>query len=345
MDRYSRQTILDQIGKTGQQRLGDAHVVIIGCGGLGSIAAPYLAGAGVGQLSLIDGDMINISNLHRQVFFSADDDRSKSDTLADHILRLNPEIKVNALSKMANKSNIETLIKNATLVLECTDDMMTKYLVNDACAMLGIPMIYGAIYKYDGYVSVFANQQPSDCHLRDIFPEPQLDIPSCSDVGVFNTLAGMIGLMQANEALKMILKLNNSLINKLLTYNILSYDQMILELTKNFKDDMQDLFTKTSYATISCDVADEISLNIILQNRDEYDLISILEEHEHSAILPDIRHIPLSKLIVSDFKNKDSKTVFYCQTGKRSGALVARIKSQRIDAQVFSLAGGLNKGE
>ena len=205
-ERYIRQTTLEELGVEGQEKLNAAHAVVIGCGGLGSIAAPYLAGAGVGEITLVDGDVPHISNLHRQVFFSENQNQiSKSEALADHIINLNSDIKVNAISEMLSNENVEGIIQNADIVLECTDDIITKYLVNDACHLAGIPMVYGAIYKYDGYVSFFENASIESIHLRDIFPEPDLDLLTCSQVGVLNTIAGLIGLLQANEAIKIYL--------------------------------------------------------------------------------------------------------------------------------------------
>ena len=341
-DRYIRQTLLDAIGDGGQDKLISAHVVVVGCGGLGSIAAPYLAGAGIGKLTLIDGDIPHVSNLHRQVFFDSEpSELSKAQALANHIQRLNPEVKLEVISQMLSKDRIHGLISHADVVLECTDNIHVKYMVNDYCAIHNIPMVYGAIHKYDGYVSFFENKDSNSIHLRDVFEEPNEDIPSCSEVGVMGTLAGVIGLMQANEAIKYISGAGQCLVGTLLTYNILNNDQMKLRLKKTYTKDLEVVFENSSYISEQVCAIYEITLEEVLKRREEFDLISILEDHEHESIDAGVLHTPLSQLDSKSWQSANKPTVFYCMSGVRSGKLVNEILSQHPNEEVLSLAGGL----
>ena len=199
MERYNRQIILDQIGEAGQKKLLQSSVTIIGCGGLGSIIAPYLAGAGVGKLILVDRDKPHISNLHRQIVFKENETQSKARALGQFISAFNAEVNVAVIEEMLEKKNVSEIIPHSYegIVVECTDDMVTKYLLNDYCHINKIPLVYGAIHKYEGYVSLFKNESQEDIHLRDIFPEINTEIPNCSEVGVMNTIAGIIGILQA----------------------------------------------------------------------------------------------------------------------------------------------------
>lgn len=342
-ERYIRQLLLDKIGETGQRKLLSAHVVIIGCGGLGSIAAPYLAGAGVGKLTLVDGDVPHISNLHRQVFFNTKDKHvTKSMAIAQHIQKLNPEVELDVVSEMASKVNIKSIISNASLVLECTDNVQTKYLVNDLCHLLHIPLVYAAIHKYEGYISLFDNKDAQSVHLRDAFPVPDESIPSCSEVGVLGTIAGIIGIMQANEAIKYLTEIGNPLIGKLLTYDALDSSQSIISLKKVYMHDMHQMFESNAYQSISQVEAPEITLRDLFANRSEYKLISILDESEHESIDKQILHMPLNTIDPSSWSKMTKKpSVFYCKTGARSASLVASIKSMDATANVYSLKGGL----
>ena len=340
--RYIRQTLLAEIGEVGQSKLLKSRVAIVGCGGLGSIVAPYLAGAGVGNLLLIDADKPHVSNLHRQVFFGKiDSDRTKSEALAEHIQKLNPEINVELSREMLSKQNIERLFKDYELVVECTDDMMCKYLVNDYCAINNIPLVYGAIHKFEGYVSVFRNETLNDIHLRDIFPEPQLDIPSCSEVGVLSTIAGLIGLMQANEVIKYILGIGESLIGKLLRYNALDNEQYKMKLKKTFSENLVERYHSNNYYTLSWAGQLEITAEQLQNERALFQLVSILEYHEQKDIDEDVAHMPLSNYDLEDYNKIRTPAVFYCQTGKRSLGLVSRILAEDPEAEVYSLKGGV----
>ena len=338
--RYARQESLQEIGKEGQSKIGNSSVCIIGCGGLGSIAAPYLAGAGVGRIILVDGDRPEISNVHRQIVFTGNEKTSKAKSLADHIARLNPEIEIIVFPEMLDKDNIDQITSQADIVLECSDSIHCKYLVNDYCHMENIPMIYGAIYQYEGYLCFFSNRDQKDIHLRDIFPEPDPNIPSCSEVGVLNTIAGLIGILQANEAIKYILGWEGILNGTLLSYDVRDNAQMKLKLKKNWNQNMEEIFEFNSYKEIACDIP-EISVTALKKSISDYALVSLLEDRENEFLSENTIHIPFSKFQSSHWKEKSVPQVFYCLSGRRSRQVIEKIKLQDPLAEVFSLQGGL----
>lgn len=338
-NRYHRQEVLEEIGVDGQQKLSDASIAIVGCGGLGSVASAYLAGAGVGKIILIDGDVVHQSNLHRQVFFKDGKPVNKALAMATHLKNLNPEIDIQAVPENLTKYSINKYLKGVDMIMECTDDILCKYMVNDFAALSSIPMVYGAIHKYDGYVSIFPNLSESDIHLRDIFPEPDINVPSCSEVGVFPTLAGIIGILQATEAIKWFCSSGEPLSGRLLCYNILNHAQRIIGLKKVWEVDMIELFEKTSYA------ADEVSWEELEANPTTYKLISILEHSEHEDILDDVLHRPLSRGKHEELLVGERPIVFYCLSGLRSGILVHRLKEGNCALDLYSLKGGLESIE
>lgn len=340
--RYSRQILLDEIGVEGQNRLLQSKVAIVGCGGLGASGAAYLAGAGVGKLVLIDGDMISVSNLHRQITYKTKDTGNKALTLRKRLLELNPQLTITAHPYHLQKSNAAEFLKDCDLILECTDIWDIKMLTNDFCYIYKIPLIYGAIFKYHGYVSLFPNNNGNSIHLRDIFPDDGIDLPSCAEVGVLNTAVGIISLLQANEAIKFLLKIGRNLENQLLAYDALNSTQRIIKLKKAFDKNMNKIWESSTYAPIACNVP-EISYKE-LNKIENLNIISILEIHEHLSISDQTIHLPLSDFHVDripQFSNKVN--VFYCQIGQRSSKLVEQLTQQYPNVQMYSLKGGLKE--
>ena len=182
---YQRQTVLAEVGEKGQKKLERAKVAVIGCGGLGSTAAVYLAGSGIGHIHLIDYDNVDVSNLHRQVFYGIEDvGRPKAEILKSHINKINPYISVTIGNKAVLKSNINQELSEFNCILDCTDSLATKYLINDYCVLQNKVLIYGSLYKHDGYVATFNHPDDDNrsANLRDAFPEmPKQHVPNCSE--------------------------------------------------------------------------------------------------------------------------------------------------------------------
>jgi sulfur-carrier protein adenylyltransferase/sulfurtransferase len=224
-DRYARQLRLPQVGEAGQLKLGNASVVLLGAGGLGAPAALYLAAAGVGRLTLVDDDRVERSNLHRQVIHAdARVGMAKTESARMTLSALNPRIQIDLRQEHLQADNVERLLTGHDLVIDGADNFPARYLLSAATRRLNIPMIYGAVERFTGQISVFDPRKPESPCYRCLFPEPPAaeDAPNCSEAGVLGVLPGIVGLLQATEALKLTLGLGEPLIGRLLTFDALS---------------------------------------------------------------------------------------------------------------------------
>jgi adenylyltransferase/sulfurtransferase len=234
LSRYSRHLILPEVGMEGQQKLKAARVLCVGTGGLGSPLAFYLAAAGIGTLGLVDFDVVDASNLQRQIIHSTKDvGRKKLDSAEEKLTALNPHLKVIKHDVMLTSANALDILKDYDVVADGTDNFQTRYLVNDACVLLGIPNAYGSIFRFEGQASVFATKD-GPCY-RCLYPDPPPPglVPSCAEGGVLGVLPGLIGTIQATEAIKLILGKGEPLIGRLLLLDALSMRFRELKLRKN----------------------------------------------------------------------------------------------------------------
>src|SRR5438105_5684666 len=230
--RYSRHIILPKIGGAGQGKLVDAKVLCVGAGGLGSPVAMYLAAAGVGTLGILDFDRVDLTNLQRQLLHDTDDvGRPKVDSAADRITGINPGVNVIKHDTVLNSENAFEVLEPYDIVIDGTDNFPVRYLVNDATQMLGKPLVYGSIYQFDGQATVFMPGQETPCY-RCLFPEPPPPgtVPSCAEGGVFGVLPGIIGTIQAIEAIKLIIGIGEPLIGRLLLFDALAMDFTTVKL-------------------------------------------------------------------------------------------------------------------
>lgn len=225
--RYTKQTILDEVGLIGQVKLKNARVVVIGAGGLGCPIIQYLAACGIGTIGIVDFDVIEHSNLHRQVLYTPQDiGKKKAEVAKERVVAQNPDTVIEIFDCALNEDNAEFILSQFDLVIDGCDNFLTRYSVNDTCVQLGLPLVYGSILGFQGQLAVF-NYQGSK-NLRDLFPEPPNaeDVPNCSDNGVLGVVPGVIGTLMANEALKCLLELEINLN----TYHV--FDLLSLEMTK-----------------------------------------------------------------------------------------------------------------
>lgn len=225
--RYAKQTILDEVGLIGQVKLKNARVVVIGAGGLGCPIIQYLAACGVGMIGIVDFDVIEHSNLHRQILYTLQDvGRKKADVAKERALAQNPDTIIEIFDCALNDDNAEFILSQFDLVIDGCDNFLTRYMVNDTCVELNKPLVYGSILGFQGQLAVFNHNGSKN--LRDLFPEPPNaeDVPNCSDNGVLGVVPGVIGTLMANEALKCILELDINLN----TFHI--FDLLSLEMTK-----------------------------------------------------------------------------------------------------------------
>ena len=334
-DRYARQRVLPEVGAAGQARLATARVLVVGCGGLGGPVAAYLAGAGVGQLTLVDGDDVEVSNLHRQVFFAGpreQKNRNKARWLADHCRGLNPDVTVHARPVRLGPTNVRPLVESATLVLECTDDPATKYCVNDACHLLGVPLVYAAVHRYDGYVALFPNAGPEDVHLRDLFPDPDPTLPDCATAGVLPTAVGLVALLQANAALNWLLEIGAPPVRQLLTYSALDNAQRRIALRKTYAGPPPRPWTTA---------ADWEVPPAAWAERERFaGVFSLLTEAQEPELPPGVVRIsqrdPLAQCRAR--MRPGAEYLIYCRSGKLSLVLAGQLA--RAGLRAVSLRGG-----
>jgi molybdopterin/thiamine biosynthesis adenylyltransferase len=233
--RYSRHILLDEIGIEGQQKLLDAHVLVIGAGGLGSPAALYLASGGVGHITLVDDDEVDLTNLQRQVMHTtARIGKPKALSGKEALLAINPDIEVTALCERADRERLRELVRSATVVVDCCDNFATRHAVNRACFEAGVPLVSGAVIRFDGQLSVYdPRTQDSPCYAC-LFPEDgKFEDAACSTMGVFAPLVGVVGAMQAAEAMKLIAGAGQSLAGRLLLLDGRSMEWTSIAIARN----------------------------------------------------------------------------------------------------------------
>ncbi len=339
--RYSCQMALPGFGETKQQLLQNAKVLITGAGGLGCPAAQYLAASGVGTIAIADFDTIAMSNLHRQVLYSPDEMGLKKVMVACKKLQeQNPLIKLIPLDVKITSENVMDIIRQYDIVADCTDNFQTKYLLNDAGVLAGKPLVYGAIYQYEGQVAIWnvlnedGNGSPN---YRDVFPAiDATQIPNCAEGGVIPTLAGIIGCMQANEIIKYITGTGNLLAGKILIFDALTMQSHIINIGAITKTTITHLTETIDIPSIS---VFDLKKNI---NENLYELVDIRDTQEHNEFNIGGKHIPLNELETDTSYLRSNKTiVFYCSTGKRSAEAVKQIKNKFPGCNIFSLEGGI----
>ncbi len=351
--RYSRQILLPEFGVDGQTKLLNAKVLVIGSGGLGSPVLLYLAAAGIGHIGIVDFDVVDESNLQRQVLFSTYDiGKPKAAIASEKIKALNPYIKVQIFNSFISSANALEIISDFDLVIDGSDNLPTRYLVNDACFLLNKPLIYGAIFQFEGQVSVF-NQLLGDGtsgpNYRDLFPQPPPPemVPSCSEGGVLGVLPGIIGSMMANEAIKIIAGIGSTLSGRLLLFDALDFTTRYLKIQPNpkaekitklidYEEFCNPKHLKETIKEIDVNTAKQLLANNGIQ------IIDVREKFEFDAGNIGGIHIPLNKLenqLHEIPKEKSLLTV--CKSGGRSKKAATKLKS--LGYNVVNLGGGLLK--
>lgn len=340
--RYSCQIALPGFSESAQQLLQQAKVLIVGAGGLGCPSAQYLAAAGVGTLGIADFDTISTSNLHRQVLYTPQDaGLSKVLMACERLQKQNPDIKLIPHQLKITSVNVMELLQQYDIVVDGTDNFETRYLLNDAAVLLGKPLVYGAIYQFEGQVAVWNVKNTDDTYspnYRDLFPEVDpTQIPNCAEGGVIPTLAGIIGCMQANEVIKYITKTGELLAGKILMLDAQTLQSRIIKIGSASKVKIKQLMPTEDVPLIS---ASELKKGL---EENRFELIDVRTDRERDAYDIGGSHIPLIELEDHlDYFAGNGEKVFYCATGKRSADAVKVVKHKYSDAKVFSLQGGLN---
>jgi len=339
--RYSCQMALPGFSESAQRLLQNAKVLIVGAGGLGCPAAQYLAAAGVGTLCLADFDTVSISNLHRQVLYNpADVGKNKAAVACERLQQQNPGIKLVPFEEQVTSQNVMELVKAFDVIVDGTDNFESRYLLNDAAVLAGKPLVYGAIYQFEGQLAVWNLENDRGGRLpnyRDLFPEVDASqIPNCSEGGVIPTLAGIIGCMQANEVIKYITRTGDLLAGKVLMIDALSLTTRTIRIDGLTRAAIKKLPEAVVTPIIQPEeLRKGLADNSIL-------LIDIRSNAERAQFDIGGEHIPFEELDYPVEKlSNDIRTVFYCASGKRSAEAVKVILKKYPGANVFSLAGGL----
>ncbi len=360
--RYSRHLLIPEVGLEGQRKIKAASVLLIGTGGLGSPVALYLAAAGVGRIGLVDFDVVDYSNLQRQVIHGMSSlDKLKVESARERILDINPEVQVDVYNEPFTSENAMRIAESYDILIDGTDNFPTRYLVNDTCVLLGKPNVYGSIYRFEGQVSVFdARQGP--CY-RCLFPEPPPPglVPSCAEGGVLGVLPGTVGTLQATEALKLILGIGSPLIGKLLLYDALDMSFQYVKLRKNpdckVCSDHPEVTHLIDYEAF-CGVPgrdlvegsageewdiEPQALARRLSDHQPVRLIDVREPYElEISHLASAENMPLGEL-AARLKDLDSaqEIVLFCRNGGRSTRALELLLSAGF-RKVKNLRGGIN---
>ncbi|WP_163400956.1 HesA/MoeB/ThiF family protein [Flavobacterium fluviatile] len=339
--RYNRQIILPEIGETGQYKLLKSKVLIIGAGGLGAAILPYLAAAGVGEIGIVDDDVIEVSNLQRQVIYkSSSVGKYKVEEAKAMISELNPDVKVNAIAEKLSGNNAIALFEKYDIIVDATDNLQIKYLINDACLITNKPMVYGSIFRFQGQVSVF-NYENGPTY-RCLYPDENSFSANCTDAGVIGISVGIIGMLQANEVIKMILETGEVLSGKILVYNILNNEQQKYDFEKNNSFVMDRNTFEEKYSQKE-NLVEDISAEAVLDQIDNQEALFLDVRNEDE--LPKITfknsiQIPLMNL-ENEIEKLDSKQAIYvfCQSGIRSKMAVELLLRNQFQ-NVKSISGG-----
>ena len=359
-ERYQKHLTLDEIGIEGQLKLKNSSIICIGAGGLGSSALLYLAAAGIGKIGIVDNDIVEKSNLQRQIIHETNTvGNLKIDSARERIKRLNPNTEVLTFYERLNSNNVLEIISDFDIVCDCSDNFGTRYLINDACLILNKPIVFGSVQGFEGQISVF-NLFKNSPNLRDLLPKSPLknSIPSCAEFGVVGVSTGLVGVLQVNEVIKIILRKGEILDGKILILNLLTLHIKKLNLKANILNKSINNLSqfKDFYEEIDC-----TEKNIEIKNINAKEFNSLYKENPNKILLIDVREseeytnfciegsisIPLCdldlksnlELIKKESLNKEIFTL--CQRGKRSekaSKILTKFKIQSI-----SIEGGIEK--
>ncbi|HEY2463296.1 MAG TPA: ThiF family adenylyltransferase [Steroidobacteraceae bacterium] len=342
---YSRQVLLKEIGPQGQAKLGSARVLIVGLGGLGSPVMQYLAGAGVGLLGLIDPDLLDASNLHRQPIYAlADTGKPKADLARAAIAAINPAVQVETHAVRFNADNALELIRRHDIVVDCSDNFRTKYLINDAAVLAHKPAVFASVYQYEGQLQAY-KPEPQHACLRCLWPDAIADgvVGNCAEAGVLGPVPGAFGMLQALLTLKILLQMGGQLEGELLLLDFMNFSSLKIKAPRRAEchapacAHIQDLAREDRDIEATWD-------SLAAAAARGFDVIDIRTTEEVAARPAAARHIPMQELLANPALLGDGRqALLVCSTGKRS--LAAAQALRRHGLAVRSLAGGLQNLE
>ena len=357
--RYSRHLIMPEVGMDGQLKLKGGKVLLIGTGGLGAPLGLYLTAAGVGKIGLVDFDVVDFTNLQRQVTFGTSDiGRKKTEAARERLSNLNPDIEITTYETMLTSENALEIFKDYDVVVDGTDNFPTRYLVNDACILLGKPNVYGSIFRFEGQVTVFG--MPDGPCYRCLYPEPPPPglVPSCAEGGVLGVLPGIIGSLQAMETIKLLLGTGDSLAGRLLLFDALALKFRELKLRKNENcpvcgthPTITKLIDYFEFCGVRGEEAPDVDLHVPeitprdlkqrLDNGDDLFILDVREPHEYQICNLNGHLIPLGELPRRAHELDSSREIIaHCRSGKRSAEAVDFLRKAGF-RKILNLRGGI----
>ena len=356
LQRYSRHLMMPEVTPDGQRRLKAARVLCIGAGGLGSPAAVYLAAAGMGTIGIVDFDDVDLSNLQRQILHGTKDiGRDKLESARDRLHDINPEIDVQLHKCRFSSENAPQLVSRYDVIVDGSDNFPTRYLSNDVCVFARKPNVYGSVFRFEGQTTVFAPHLGGPCY-RCLFPEPPPpdSVPNCAQAGVLGVLPGIIGMLQAIEAIKMIVGVGESLVGRLLHFDALKAKFRELNLRRDPEcpvcGENPTIFSPIDYEQF-CGARDEEAIPTMsahelkqkMDVREPFELIDVRETFEYEiARIDGARLIPLGEIAErADELPRDRPIVVHCHSGRRSAEAV-RLLQQRGFGNIYNLEGGID---
>ncbi len=360
IDRYSKHLMLREVGVKGQKRIKAAKVLIVGLGALGSPIAMYLGAAGVGTIGLADFDEVSITNLQNQIAHGTRDiNRPKTASAKDAIRLINPLVKVETYGDKLNADNIEEIISGYDIIVDATDNYPARYLINDAAVLLGKPVVFGAIYQYEGLVTVYDGATGPCFRCQFPSPPPAGLVPSCAESGTISTLPGIIGSLQANEVLKLIVGGADVLVGEMFVFDTWNNTTKKIKVKKNEGcpicgkkpsifhvedidyEDFCGLREDDNEIPVEGIEAEELARRI--DNGDELTIVDVREPHERAIVrFPDAIVIPIGQLARRQKElNPDIDTIFICREGKRSILAINTLREAGYKGAMYNLKGGM----
>tara|TARA_Y100001980_G_C14556764_1_gene350091 strand:- start:25717 stop:26775 length:1059 start_codon:yes stop_codon:yes gene_type:complete len=336
-DRYARQIILPEIGEIGQQKLKECSIVVIGAGGLGSPALLYLAAAGIGNITIVDGDLVESSNLHRQVLYNESDiGTKKAETAAKKLKEINSQIEIKFISEFLNEENAKEIVQNHDILIDGSDNIPTRYILDDICKEIGIPWVHASIHRFEGQIACFnISNGPG---YRDLFPDSASaeSVPNCAEAGVLGVLPGIIGTIQATQALKICLGIGNDLRGKILLVDTKTMNFRTMVYEKERRITIKEKPKNISPREVKALIDDGWEPFIIdCRSQKEYQIAKLKNVDlfvNHTQIESVINKIP-----------KDKDLLVYCHHGTRSMYTISYLYNNGFRGEnLFNLAGGID---
>ena len=345
--RYSRHIRLNEVGIEGQQKMKDAKVLVIGAGGLGCPVLQYLAAAGIGTLGIVDNDLVDLSNLQRQILFTENDlEKPKALVAKEKLLKMNSTITITSYFERLNTKNIFKIFEKYDIIVDCSDNFPTRYLINDACVITNKPLVYGAIERFDGQVTVLNYQNGPT--LRCLSPEQPgaFDVPSCAEVGVIGVIPGIIGAFQANEVIKIILGIGEILTGKLLIFDALTYNLNLIGLDKQESSNIKELSEYNDYCLSNEEEVKHITYTELIKRLKKKEKITIIDVRYPE----DLTDLPFETLKIPIYEihdkieliPKNNDVIFICDHSSKSIMAINFLQNKHRFKNLLNLQGGLN---